>query len=286
MNDVSEEQLEFEMGQEGNEKRALIDELISETRLYSSAQALKELFEFTAQLREIAPFNAMLLHIQKPGVSHVATSRDWMARFGCRPKPHARPLVVLRNFGPVDFVYDILDVEGGQIPEVAHSFPTAGTIPDGWIQSVKTPLARQAIYLELIDEGDLRAGRVWASKEQSQENQLRRFEVRVNRNHGGSTQFVSLVHELAHLFLGHCGADVKRKVRGRETASEALREVEAESVAWIVARRSGVRPRSDAYLDRYQGSFDEMDLHAVMTAAGRIEKLLHLPPPDSEARGG
>lgn len=259
--------------------RTLIDQLIAETRLYSSSEALKDLFEFTASLRDVAPFNAMLLHIQKPGISYVANARDWLGRFGCRPKPHARPLVVLRNFGPVDFVYDILDVEGGTIPDSAWSFPTRGAVPVGWIDEAAQMLLRESITLELVDEGDRSAGRVWAEAAPTDKSKVRQFHVVVNANHDSSTQFVTLVHELGHVFLGHCAVDEKRKVRQRNIEPEALREVEAESVAWIVAKRSGVHPRSDSYLEQYQGSFEALDLHAVLKAAGRVEKLLRLPLP-------
>ena len=95
-------------------ERALIDQLIAATRLYNSSKAVHELFAFIVRLREFAPFNAMLLHIQKPGLTHAATARDWWSRFGCVPESGARPLLVLRAMGPVDFVFDILDVEGGR----------------------------------------------------------------------------------------------------------------------------------------------------------------------------
>lgn len=55
-----------------------------------------------AKLREFAPFNAMLLHIQKPGLTHAATAQDWHKRFGRVPKMGAPPLLVLRTKGPVD----------------------------------------------------------------------------------------------------------------------------------------------------------------------------------------
>ena len=58
-------------------ERALIDQLIAATKLYDSSEAIQELFAFTIRLREFAPFNAMLLHIQKPGLTHAATAHDW-----------------------------------------------------------------------------------------------------------------------------------------------------------------------------------------------------------------
>ena len=63
-----------------NTERALIDQLIAATRLYNSSDAIKALFTFTQNLQESAPFNAMLLHIQKPGLTHAATARAQSVR--------------------------------------------------------------------------------------------------------------------------------------------------------------------------------------------------------------
>ena len=105
-------------------ERALIDQLIAATKLYDSSDAIKQLFDFTIRLREFAPFNAMLLHIQKPGLTYAASARDWLRRFGRAPKQGARPLLILRTMGPVDFVFDILDTEGRDVPPNAFAFPT------------------------------------------------------------------------------------------------------------------------------------------------------------------
>ena len=120
--------------------RPLIDQLIAETRLNSRKEDLQALLEFTVKMRHIAPFNAMLLHVQKPGLSYAATARDWRERFGCRPKAHARPLVVLRNFGPVDFVFDVLDVEP-ELQESVYAFPAAGDISSSWLNTTMSTLA-------------------------------------------------------------------------------------------------------------------------------------------------
>lgn len=257
--------------------RALVDQLIADTRLYDSAKAVKELLDFTARLRHIAPFNAMLLHIQKPGLSFAARPRDWWQRFRRRPKPHARPLVVLRNFGPVEFVYDILDTDGDPLPETAFSFPTSGNVPNGWMLAVEQKLGRAEIVVIWLDRGDHTAGHARRLTSHGDKTRLERFEVGVNRNHPPAAQLVTLAHELAHIFLGHCGSDEKRGVKFNRPEDLALREVEAETVAYLVAKRTGVSPRSESYLDRYEGAFEQLDLHRILKVASAVEKALGLP---------
>ena len=262
---------------EADSERALIDQLIADTRLYDSAHAIKDLLAFTVRLRHIAPFNAMLLHIQKPGLSFAARPRDWWERFRRRPKPYARPLVVLRNFGPVEFVYDVLDTEGEPLPEAAFSFPTTGEVPKGWLAAVEPKLNGADIHVLWLDRGDYTAGHARRLTSHGDKGRLERFEVGVNRNHPPASQLVTLAHELAHIFLGHCGGDEKRGVKFNRPENLALREVEAETVAYLVAKRTGISPRSESYLDRYQGAFDQLDLHRILKVASAVEKQLELP---------
>ena len=258
--------------------RALVDQLIADTRLYNSAQAINELLEFTVRLRHIAPFNAMLLHIQKPGLSFAARPKDWEKRFRRWPKPYARPLVILRNFGPVEFVYDVLDTEGAPLPDAAFSFPTSGEVPTGWLVRTEERLSDVAIRVLWLDRGDHTAGHArLLQPRHDDKTKLEQFEVGVNRNHPPAVQLVTLAHELAHIYLGHCGSDGKRGVKFNRPNDEALREVEAETVAYLVAKRTGLSPRSESYLKHYQGAFDQLDLHRIMKVASAVERLLELP---------
>jgi hypothetical protein len=87
--------------------RSMLDQLLADSRLYSSTQEYKSLLDFVVRLRNFAPFNAMLLQIQKPGLMYAASARDWRERFERRPKEDARPLLILWPFGPVALVYDV-----------------------------------------------------------------------------------------------------------------------------------------------------------------------------------
>ena len=254
--------------------RALIDQLIAATRLYNSSTAVQELFDFVVRLRAFAPFNAMLLHIQKPGLTHAATAQDWWSRFGCAPKRGARPLLILRVMGPVDFVFDVQDVEGNELPEGAFSFPTFGNLSEERFGELMCWVAADRIVIEELDAGDAVAGWIetlWQSRTPKGKNT---YKLAYNRNHPPATRFVTVAHELAHLYLGHLGPDRGRRVPDRSHTGLALREAEAESAAYLVARRNGIKPRSESYLANYLGAFERLNLYAITRAANAVETVM------------
>ena len=87
--------------------RALLDQLLTDSRLYRTGADYQVLLEFVVKLRNVAPFNAMLLQLQKPGLRFAASALDWRARFGRTINEGARPLLILWPFGPVATVYDV-----------------------------------------------------------------------------------------------------------------------------------------------------------------------------------
>ena len=91
--------------------RQSLDELFTLARRYRSSEAYKELLDFIANFRFYAPFNAMLVHIQKPGAKYVATPYRWLSDYHRRIKAEAQPLVILQPMGPVMFVFDVSDTE-------------------------------------------------------------------------------------------------------------------------------------------------------------------------------
>jgi hypothetical protein len=195
-----------------DEDRALTDQLIAATRLYGSSEAVQELFAFTIRLRAFAPFNAMILHIQKPGLTHAATAQDWKGRFGRVPVRGARPLLILRTMGPVDFVFDVLDTEGRALPVDAFSFLTLGELTDlNFDAHIKT-VARENIDLARLDSGDAKAGWIRLLGRSADPKHKNRYQLGYNKNHPASTRFVTVAQELAHLYLGHLGEDRARRV--------------------------------------------------------------------------
>ena len=97
------------------------------------------------------------------------------------------------------------------------------------------------------------------------------YQLAYNRNHAAPTRFVTVAHELAHLYLGHLGADNGRRVPDRRDTPHALMEVEAEMAAYLVAMRNGLTPRSESYLSNYKGAFEDLNLYAVTRTANAVE---------------
>ncbi len=135
-----------------------------------------------------------------------------------------------------------------------------------------------------FDGGDGSAGSIESKPEPGDDpNAKRRYLMRINRNHSPAVQFVTLAHELGHLCLGHLGRDRALKIPGRSGVPHTQREIEAESVAYIVCHRQNITPKSQTYLSEFvnakTGTDDAlggMDFYQVMRAAGQVETLLGL----------
>lgn len=259
--------------------RSLLDQLLTDSRLYTQSKSYKELLEFVVRLRNFAPFNAMLLNMQKPGLSYAASARDWRERFGRMPKDDARPLLILWPFGPVAFVYDYLDTKGNPLPDDVASFYAVGAIDEKRMTSFVPLMGKKSVDWCLVDAGDRNAGSIRVIRRSTKDKEPTYYRVHINRNHTPAVQFVTLAHELGHLFLAHLGPDKALSIPERPSMSHAQVELEAESVAYLVCARNGVASKSETYLKDYvtnHTTIDDIDIYQVMRAAGQIEALLGL----------
>lgn len=261
------------------DERSLLDQLLEDSRLYKNSADYMNLLDFVTRLRNFAPFNAMLLQIQKPGLSYAASAREWKQRFGRYPVDGARPLLILWPFGPVSLVYDMLDTKGKPLPVDAFLFTATGTILPQDMVTFGQSLLRKNITCQWVDHGDQRAGSIKVLKKAKSEKEKSLYLVTLNSNHPLPVQFTTLAHELAHLFLGHLGFDSTLKIKDRRLTSHEAIEIEAESVAYLVCHRNGIAPRSQTYLSQFvkeKMTVKNIDLYQVMRAAGQVEDILKL----------
>jgi len=264
---------------ETEKTRNILNQLLTDSRLYRQSKDYKDLLDFVVRLRNFAPFNAMLLQIQKPGLSYAASASDWWERFQRKPKPNVRPLLILWPFGPVALVYDVMDTEGKQLPEDVAVFYARGPINDNRILSFIPKMMAKHIEVCWMDAGDKKAGAIRVIKRADKDSKYNYYRMDINRNHEAVTKFVTLTHELGHLFLGHLGPDSSLHVPERPMLRHQQIELEAESVAYMVCARNRVKSKSEAYLKNYvdnNTTIDNLDVYNIMRAAGQIETMLGL----------
>lgn len=275
-----------------------LDELFTLTCQYKTCKSYNELMQFVSRFHFYSPFNAMLVHVQMAGAKYVAPPRRWLQDFGRRIRAGARPLVILQPMGPVMFVFDVIDTEPTQFakslpPEVDKPFAVRkGHIGDG-LERVIENAKRDGLRITKSHEGSQSAGSIHlVAKDVSMYQNFRIgfdkyrdpiftripvcYDLVINGNLSREAQYVTIVHELAHLYCGHLGAPNDKWWPDRRGLDHGTREFEAESVAYLVCSRSNIDNPSEQYLSGYVGNevdVPPISLECVMKAAGLIETM-------------
>ena len=279
-------------------KRAL-DDLFSIARRYRTTKAYKALLHFVARFRFYSPFNALLIHVQKPGAMFVAPAHRWRGMYKREIVPGAQPIVILKPMGPVMFVFDVSQTEptadAPPLPEeVTNPFPTSGaSIGRGLPRAIENG-KRDGVRVRSAPLGSQGAGsiriRAYSGVGISQKFQDGldrnrrptyvevpvRYDLLVNSKHGPEEQYATVAHELAHLYCGHLGSLNPRWWPDRRGLNEDEGEFEAESISYMVCTRRGIKTSSAQYLASYFDSKAEVpsiSLELVMKTAGLIESM-------------
>jgi hypothetical protein len=263
--------------------KRVLDELFSLTHQYKTSQAYMELLKFISRFHKYAPFNAMLVHIQMSGARYVLTPFKWLSEYGRTVNPGARPLVILRPMGPVMFVFDVSDNDGNSLPsEIECPFePVKGKIGDKY-EKILFNCKRDGVDVHHAKLGSQAGGSIRpAHKPQSffafgKINVPIRYEVELNESVSTESRYASLVHELAHLYCGHLGTPNQFWWPERLGLPHSIREIEAESVSYMVCKRTGIETPSEKYLAGHLISGENMppiSLGCIMKAAGLIESM-------------
>ena len=274
-------------------QRAL-DELFQCARQYTNSEEFHTLIDFIGHFRLYSPFNALLAHIQMPGASYVAPAYRWARDYKRRIRPGARPIVLLQPGGPVMFVFDANDTEPLPDAEPLPKYVTnpfevrAGQVDNqlGWtVENAK----RDGVCVVERDAGSQSAGQIGVAEPGATVRfQVRqrpepefcdmkvRYELLLNAKHSLKAKYVTLVHELAHLYCGHLGTPNDDWWPDRRGLSETVLEFEAESVAFLVCSRLGIENPATEYLSQYVNSHTStpaISLNCVLKSAGLIEQM-------------
>lgn len=276
------------------ELQSQIDLLFQNVGKYKKSAEFKELLQFCKKFKMLSPYNAMLIHIQKPGSKYVLTNEKWTKKYNRRPKKNARPMIILVPFGPVEFVYDIGDTDdmGGNLfqsipQDITDPFMVHGHLDVRLYETILFNLQYYGIAISPFMAGNSYAGNItYNSVPFKLDVQFKkrpklymtwdvRYIISLNSNAKREEAFGSLIHELAHFFCRHLPSYNKSWITRNRSKNEE--EFEAETVAWLVCERIGLKTRSDTYLSGYLGNNDEVpdiSIESIFKAVCEIEKML------------
>jgi len=280
--------------------RREIDELFLEVRRYAASGEFRKLLVFVARFKEYAPYNAMLIYLQKPGARFLLTAKDWREKYQRIVKNDVTPVLILIPNGPLRCLYDVGDTlpapwaTGNLFPEELDK-PYDGDPGKAVSKTEFATLVEQLKWLG-IHYGTMRSGESFSGKLQigdAGDPQIRlprgegeflewrpAYSIRVCEGASDTVKFCTIVHELGHLFCRHLESGYERPWReGVRTLPHEAMEFEAETVSWLVTRRMGIDNPSYRYLAQYIGRNGaippEASVEAIILAANRVEKIMH-----------
>ena len=258
--------------------RESIDRLLADGRAYRQSKDYSEFISFLGRFRQYSPFNAAMVSLQKPGARFVATDRVWEAEYRRVLRPGAQPLVIMQPRGPYMVVFDVSDTEAlpgaprlpadVTEPLAATSQLDIETLGRLWQATVDNAI-REGFRVTLVDTAPAHAGSVSWSKRQGTisrpgpragspvETYELIHEIKVSQKLSPLDAYVTLVHELAHVFCGHLGTPDPKRWPSR-IGSKPRNEVEAESIAYIVLSRLDPTFKMGDYLLGYLSSNEQL----------------------------
>ncbi len=267
-----------------DEAVSTIDALLRQGALYRRSEAFREMIAFMGRFRDYAPYNVMLVRLQNPSCGFFATEKDWRDRHGRTLIEDALPMLILAPMHPVMLVYDVDQTTGKPLPKELEAFGRFdGPWNPRWLANMLENAERHRIRVEFKTLSSTHAG--WAMTAPADA----RWKIRIVVHAGldEPSRFGVLAHEMAHILLGHLGTDRDHWWPGRFNLHRGAAEVEAESVAHIVASRFGLTGSSAAYVAGYMGGETvplgvSMDL--IAKVAGKLEGMARGLQPAPEPR--
>ena len=280
----------------------MIDVLFNSVKRYRSMENFRDLLKFCNKFPTFSPYNAMLINLQKPGAKYLLTAEDWKFMFHREPKPDATPIVILIPFGPVNFLYDIDDVqktddiyrdEDTIFKELTNEVQVKGDPEWDKVMCVKDNLPYFGIkYERRLHAASSVQGKITRLDSQADvefpfKDKMFSFKttlpyyLNINSFLSDKEEVPILFHELGHFFCHHLPPKTRDWWTYREDLDERAKEFEAETVSYIVCGRLGLEgDRFLHYLSQNLSPDGEIphgvSVDMILMAADSIEDMMEM----------
>ena len=258
------------MGQTDYFESSKLDILFENIKKYRKGEYYKKLMNVCLKFRHLAPYNAMLINLQKPKARYVLREEEWRTQFNRHLKPNAQPLIILFPFGPVDFLYEIGDTEPTSgffqlsdddiMERIEKPFKTKGMIDKETLERTISNCAYHGITFDFnMNAGVDLGGKIELLKYPCENKNVdigrdqtanipAPYQISINKNADDGEKFASIIHEMAHLFCLHLQAPSGWEKWPVRRISHKAQEFEAESVAWLICGRLNIITPADRYI--------------------------------------
>lgn len=257
-----------------------VDELLAIAGHCRTHREYADLMACLIRFPQYSIFNALLLYLQNPQVSRVATAGSWARRYNRYPRPGARPLIILAPTAPVLFLYDVSDTEGPPLGIGSHSPAPQRTTPLRDIfERTQANCGLHGICLRQMPGKSQKAETVVrltaATRRRYQALDLdpnASYLIILDQLAAISDRYQEMTYGLGQVFCGHYGIDAKAWWNERAALSTQTVEIEARSIACLVIGRLGVVASEEHGLDSVP-DLPPFSLNAVIQAANYIEEM-------------
>lgn len=244
-------------------------------------------------------FNSAVLLVQRPGLGFAASETVWNRKYGRLIKPEARPLLIVKPFGPLDIYYEVADTYSPyeeKLPEWIYKennllppFPCEEL--DSLKRQIVSVFSRHGVYYAERDFGERKGGEVqyspnalcvtYLGKKRRAVSVFTHYSMTINSRHQPFRQLTSIFHEIGHLLCGHLQIDeeinkneelnCKIPKRDIERLTPHQQEYEAEMTCKLIMKSFGFEHSVDESIQGIEkGKAPLFDPDIVVSAADRF----------------
>jgi hypothetical protein len=261
-----------------------IDQLFNNSLILRTSEDFIKYVEFIKRFNHYSRYNVMLVFIQNPAVTFFGSQSFWRKKFNRLVDVDAKPLIILAPMTPVILVYDIFDTIGEKSPKEfldsgagRNLFMTKGRINYNILQTTIEKTRDLDIKVSYKPMSYFASGLVRTIILSDV------IEICLKKDMSPEEQFAVLIHELAHVFLGHSlcicltrNTDKKKFQINHRDIPRHIEELEAETVSHLICTKQGLQTPSADYLACYIRSKEDLSVFSyetVIKTADKIEKL-------------
>lgn len=258
--------------------RKTIELLANETDQARQSELFRSYLKTSAAFWHYSFCNQVLIYRQRPDASYVGGFNTWL-KCGRYVRRGEKGIAILapmffkdknadgdeskRIWFKVVYVFDISQTDGTALPELPSK--STGERGEDMLARLLRFAESRGIAVRFVESCALNGA---AGTSRGKEIEIRTAETDI------ATQAATLAHEIAHSLL-HWDSEGKRiTTRDGKEIGRQQRELEAESIAYVVSRYFGVDSPSEFYLATY-GINSAMLLQSIEVIAQTVKTILN-----------